>query len=113
MDQLAGSSYYGLQDYMVSEKRKTVNCYSVTKTGIKNLIKEAKKGDIVQVARQDARFCHSYIVGKVAKDKAKDRMDVYVYAHTGNRDAGDSDCLLRMFYAGDLEGCTYIALIKA
>lgn len=114
VDQLAGSSYYGLQDYMVSEKGKTVNCYSVTEKGIKQLIKEAKKGDIVQVAKQNARFSHSYIVGKVAKDKANNnRTDVYVYAHTGNRDAGDSDCLLRMFYSDKLKDFTYIAIIKA
>ena len=113
VDQLAGSSYYGLQDYMVSEKKKTVNCYSVSEKGIKLLIKEAKKGDIVQIAKKNSRFSHSYIVGKVANDKAKNRTDVYVYAHTGNRDAGDSDCLLRMFNNNELDGFTFIALVKA
>lgn len=113
VDQLAGSSFYGLQDYMVSEKGKVCKSYSVTKKGIKQLIKEAKPGDIVQVAKKDARFSHSYIVGKIAKDKAKNRTDVYVYAHSDNRDAGDSDCLLRMLENKKLIDYTYIALIKA
>lgn len=107
VDQLAGSSFYGLQDYMVTVQGRTRYLWSINEDSIKKLAKKAEKGDIIQIAEANSRFTHTYVVGKVKNGK------VYVYAHTGNRDASDNDELEKMRKKKVFEKFTIIALIKA
>lgn len=106
VDQLAGSSFYGLQDYMVTVQGRTRCLWSISKENIKKLAKKAEKGDIIQIAEANSRFTHTYVVGKVKNGK------VYVYAHTGNRGATAEDELEEMERNKVFSKYTIIALIK-
>ena len=107
VDQLAGSDFYGLQDYMVSKLGKERYVWGISETSINKLAKKAEKGDIIQIAKQNSRFSHTYIVGKVKNGK------VYVYSHSGNRDASADDELLTMLEDKVFSNYTLMALIKA
>ncbi len=107
VDQLAGSSFYGLQDYMMSVLGKTRYSWGISKSSIDKLAAKAQKGDIIQIAKAGSRFSHTYVVGKVKNGK------VYVYSHTGNRDASSDDELQEMRKQGVFDNYALVALIKA
>lgn len=107
VDQLAGSSFYGLQDYMMNQLGKTRYSWGISDDSIDKLAEKAKKGDIIQVAKAGSRFSHTYVVGKVKNGK------VYVYAHSDNRDASPEDELKEMRKNGVFKNYALIALIKA
>lgn len=107
VDQLAGEDFYGLQDYMVNKLGKTRLVWGISDNSFDKLAKEAHEGDIIQIAKAGSRFSHSYVVGKVKNGK------VYVYAHTGNRDATDDDELHKMKRDGAFDKYVMIALIQA
>lgn len=107
VDQLAGSSYYGLQDYMMNQLGKTRYVWGISKDNIDKLAEKAQKGDIIQLAKTGSRFSHSYVVGKVKNGK------VYVYSHTDNRDASSDDELQDMRQHDVFSKYAIIALIKA
>ena len=112
VDQQADSDFYGLQDYLNIKKGKTLDVIVINKDNIKALVKIAKKGDIIQIAKRGKRCSHTYVVGSVKMDSAKNRKDIYVYAHSDARGAGNDDCLLRMYEDGTFKDYFSMVLIE-
>lgn len=94
VDQAAGASSYGFQDFMLKNKNKVITIFNCADTRSMNkLISTAKSGDIIQIQHDGSNRCtHSYIVGSKKKN-SKGNNDLFFYAHTSNRDASSDDSL--------------------
>lgn len=106
VDQMAGDSFSGLQDYL--ETIKSWNRYvwgAGKKENMDKIADKAKKGDIIQISKGQ-RFTHSYVVGKVKNGK------VYVYSHSKNRGAGSNDEIHKMYDNDVFKDYVFICLLQ-
>ncbi|MCR5629629.1 amidase domain-containing protein [Eubacterium sp.] len=68
VDEKDNKGFYGFQDYMCHKKSKTTLEYTCSDDGVKNLINDAKIGDVIQLKEKgDARCHHSMLIGDKKK----------------------------------------------
>ena len=114
VDEPAGSKNAGLQDWLINGKGFTATVVAAnSKSGIDNLISNAKQGDVIQIMHKgDKRYSHSYLVGKKAYNKSYATYDLYLYAHTGNRGATSTDTLRYLIGLQTIKSTDTVCLIS-
>lgn len=100
VDEKDNKGYYGFQDYMRHKKSKTTLEYTCSDEGVKNLINDAKIGDVIQLKEKgDARCHHSMLIGDKRKNSLVNGkpMDIMCYSHTKDKTASAKDGIMYMW----------------